>query len=362
MSEDTPAAGSLNENPVLDYPIPRSTLNRHPATLISAPIHAHPPVAVAPMLEWTDRHFRYFVRQISQHSLLYTEMLTTAALIHGDRQRLLQYDPAEKPLAIQLAGCEPGDLALCARMVADQGFDAINLNVGCPSDRVQQARFGACLMAEPERVAECVSAMSQAVPIPVTVKTRIGIDERDTYAHLVDFIAKVATGGCTTFIIHARKAWLKGLSPRENREIPPLRYDVAAAIKRDFPHLRIILNGGIIDLDQAERELKRFDGVMIGRAAYHNPYLLAEVDSRFHADDHPIPSRHAVVRALLPYVERQLQGGERLHSITRHLLGLYHGQPGGRAFRRHLSEKAGQYQGGASLLLEAARFCGMDAI
>ncbi|MBM3203485.1 tRNA dihydrouridine(20/20a) synthase DusA [Candidatus Woesearchaeota archaeon] len=324
------------------------------------PIDTPAPVSVAPMLEWTDRHFRYFVRRISRHALLYTEMLTTSALIHGDRQRLLQYDPAEKPLALQLAGCEPADLAWCARIVADQGFDAINLNVGCPSDRVQQARFGACLMAEPERVAECVAAMREVVGIPVTVKTRIGIDERDSYEHLVDFVSKVAAGGCNTFIIHARKAWLKGLSPRENRDIPPLKYDVAAAIKRDFPHLCIILNGGIVDLDQAERELKRFDGVMIGRAAYHNPYLLAGVDSRFHADDRPVSSRHEVIQSLLPYVEQQLQGGERLHNMTRHLLGLYHGQPGGRAFRRHLSERAGRYPGGTALLLEAARFCGLE--
>ncbi len=311
------------------------------------------------MLEWTDRNYRFFARLLSRHALLYTEMLTSAALIHGDRERLLAYDAREKPLAIQLAGCHPAELGECARMVADYGFDEINLNVGCPSDRVQQGRFGACLMAEPELVAECVAAMHAQVDLPVTVKTRIGIDDRDSYEELVHFIGTVAQGGCQTFIIHARKAWLKGLSPKENREIPPLQYAVVAAIKRDFPELRIILNGGILDLDQAEQELTRFDGVMIGRAAYHNPYLLAEVDRRFHGDERPFPSRHDIVEALLPYMAERLAVGERLHNLTRHVLGLYHGQPGGRAFRRHLSEKAGKYTGGAELLREAARFCGM---
>jgi tRNA-dihydrouridine synthase A len=316
-----------------------------------------PRVSVAPMLEWTDRHFRYFARQLSRHTQLYTEMITSAALLRGDWQHLLHYNPCEKPLAVQLAGCEPVDLGRCARMAADQGYDEINLNVGCPSDRVQQGRFGACLMAEPERVADCVAAMARDVSIPVTVKTRIGVDERDSYEHLADFIARVAEGGCKTFIIHARKAWLKGLSPKENREIPPLQYEVVAAIKRDFPGLRIILNGGILDLDQAATELQRFDGVMIGRAAYHNPYLLAEVDARFHGDDHPIPTRQEIMDALIPYVTAQLEQGTRLHTMTRHILGLYHGQPGGRAFRRYLSEQAGKHREGARLLQEAVRFC-----
>ena len=330
-----------------------------PQALIHTP---HTPVArisVAPMLDWTDRHFRFFARLISRHTLLYTEMLTTAALIHGDRERLLGYDPREKPLAVQFGGSDPTELARCARMAAEWGYDEVNLNVGCPSDRVQQGRFGACLMAEPLLVADCVAAMTNAVDIPVTVKTRIGIDERDSYEELVHFIATVEAGGCNTFIIHARKAWLKGLSPKENREIPPLQYDVVAAIKRDFPALNIVLNGGILDLDQAEQALTGLDGAMIGRAAYHNPYLLADVDRRFYGDDHPIPTRHELVERLLPYVSERLHTGERLHNLTRHLLGLYHGQPGGRAFRRHLSEKAGQYAGGATLLLEAAGFCGI---
>jgi tRNA-dihydrouridine synthase A len=315
-------------------------------------------LSVAPMLEWTDRHFRYFIRLIARRVLLYTEMVTSAAILHGDRDRLLGFHPREKPLAVQLAGCDPAELEASARIAEGYGYDEINLNVGCPSDRVQRGRFGACLMAEPELVSECVAAMAGAVAIPVTVKTRIGIDDRDSYEDLVRFIETVSAGGCSTFIIHARKAWLKGLSPKENREVPPLRYDVAERIKADFPALRIVLNGGIEDLDQAERHLDRFDGVMIGRAAYHNPYILAESDRRFYADGRPVPSRQEVVRALLPYVAEELAKGTRLHAMTRHWLGLFHGEPGGRAFRRHLSEYAGKFQGGAELLLEAARFCG----
>lgn len=315
------------------------------------------PLSIAPMLDWTDRHCRYFLRLISRHALLYTEMVTTGAIIHGDRDRHLGFDPFEKPLAVQFGGCDPEELAFCARVAEDYGYDEINLNVGCPSDRVQRGRFGACLMAEPELVRDGVAAMRQAVRIPVTVKTRIGIDERDSYEELVHFVATVAASGCDTFIIHARKAWLQGLSPKENREIPPLRYDIAAHIKRDFPQLQIILNGGILDLDQAEHHLAVFDGVMIGRAAYHTPYLLAEADRRLFGDKHDIPDRHAILDAFLPYVAAELARGTRLHAMTRHILGLFHGQPGGRLWRRHLGEQGIKPGVGIDVILNAAQHC-----
>lgn len=305
---------------------------------------------MAPMLDWTDRHCRYFLRLISRHVLLYTEMVTTGAVLHGDRNRLLGFDPLERPLALQLGGSEPDALAECARVGEASGYDEINLNVGCPSDRVQRGRFGACLMAEPELVAECVAAMTHAVSIPVTVKSRIGIDAQDSYEELACFVRMVAEAGCRTFIIHARKAWLRGLSPKENREVPPLRYDVAARIKQDFPALEIILNGGIQTLDEAEAHLLAFDGVMIGRAAYHNPYLLAAVDQRLFGDDSPMPSRQAIVEGMLPYIQRELEQGSRLQAITRHMLGLFHGQPGGRIWRRQLGEAASQPGAGVELL------------
>ena len=312
-------------------------------------------LAVAPMLDWTDRHCRYFLRLLSRPTLLYTEMVTTGAALHGDRERLLAYDPAEHPLALQLGGCDPGELARCARIAADFDYDEVNLNVGCPSDRVQSGRFGACLMAEPDLVADCVAAMRTTVNLPVTVKTRIGIDDRDSYEALTDFVGRVASGGCEVFIIHARKAWLRGLSPKENREIPPLRYDIVYRLKRDFPDLTIILNGGLRNLDQAEDELRRVDGVMIGRAAYENPYLLADADRRFFGSDTPLPSRHQVIRAFLPYVENQLQQGTPLHCMTRHVLGLFQGIPGARAWRRHLSEHAHRRGAGVEVLEAALR-------
>ena len=312
-------------------------------------------LAVAPMLDWTDRHCRYFLRLLSRPTLLYTEMVTTGAALHGDRERLLAYDPAEHPLALQLGGCDPGELARCARIAADFDYDEVNLNVGCPSDRVQSGRFGACLMAEPDLVAGCVAAMRVAIDLPVTVKTRIGIDDRDSYEALTDFVGRVASGGCEVFIIHARKAWLRGLSPKENREIPPLRYDIVYRLKRDFPDLTIILNGGLRNLDQAEDELRRVDGVMIGRAAYENPYLLADADRRFFGSDTPLPSRHQVIRAFLPYVENQLQQGTPLHCMTRHVLGLFQGIPGARAWRRHLSEHAHRRGAGVEVLEAALR-------
>jgi tRNA-dihydrouridine synthase A len=295
-------------------------------------------LSVAPMMDWTDRHFRFFLRLITCHTLLYTEMVATTALLHGDAERLLGFDPSEKPLALQLGGSEPGALARCARLAEARGFDEVNLNCGCPSERVQNGRFGACLMAEPRRVKECVAAMTEATNLPVTVKTRIGIDERDSYEELAEFVETVSRGGCDCFIIHARKAWLKGLSPKDNRHVPPLRYDVAARLKNDFPHLSIVLNGGIESLDDAIAHLRRFDGAMIGRAAYHNPYLFAEADARVFGDPHPVPCRDEVVERLIPYVDRQLASGVRLHGITRHVLGLFHGVAGGRRWRRYLSE------------------------
>jgi tRNA-dihydrouridine synthase A len=312
-------------------------------------------ISVAPMLDWTDRHYRFFLRLLTRHTLLYTEMVTTGAVLRGDRERLLGYDPAEHPLALQLGGSEPGELARCAGIAAEFGYDEVNLNVGCPSDRVQSGRFGACLMAEPDLVAECVAAMRAAVNLPVTVKTRIGIDGRDSYEELVDFVARVAMGGCEVFVIHARKAWLNGLSPKENRQIPPLRYEIVHRIKRDFPGLTVVLNGGLTDLDQVAEQLRQVDGVMIGRAAYENPYLLAGVDRRFFGSSAPPSSRHQVIRAFLPYVEAQLRQGTPLHCMTRHILGLFQGVPGARAWRRHLSERACRHGAGVEVLEAALR-------
>ncbi|MCX7098308.1 MAG: tRNA dihydrouridine(20/20a) synthase DusA [Methylococcales bacterium] len=296
---------------------------------------------VAPMLDWTDRHCRFFHGLISRHALLYSEMVTTGALLHGDSQRFLQQTPQANPIALQLGGSNPHDLAVCAKMAEDYGYSEVNLNVGCPSDRVQNGRFGACLMAEPTLVADCVSAMSAAVAIPVTVKSRIGIDDQDSYAELLDFIATVAEGGCKTFIVHARKAWLSGLSPKQNRDVPPLRYELVYQLKQDFPNLEIIINGGITSLDQAAAMLEHVDGVMVGREAYHNPYLLASVDQRFYAAQSGPLTRYEIVAQLLPYIQGQLKAGVRLNSVTRHILGLFHGQPGARGWRRYLSEHVG---------------------
>jgi len=307
---------------------------------------------VAPMLDWTDRHCRFFHRLLSQRTLLYSEMVTTGAILHGDRERLLGFNPVEKPLVLQIGGSDPSDLAASARIGQDFGYDEINLNVGCPSDRVQKGRFGACLMLEPDTVAEGVQAMREAVALPVTVKTRLGVDEHDSYEELVAFIGRVAEAGCDTFIIHARKAWLKGLSPRENREVPPLRYDMAARLKADFPDRAFILNGGIETLDDAVKHLGQFDGVMLGRAAYHDPYLLADVDRRVFGVDREPPSREAVVEAMLPYIEAHVAEGQRLHGISRHMLGLFHGQHGGRIWRRRLGEAAIRPNAGAKDLLE----------
>jgi tRNA-dihydrouridine synthase A len=292
------------------------------------------------MMDWTDRHFRFFLRLLTGHSRLYTEMVTTGAILHGKAERLLAYDPAEHPIALQLGGCEPAELAACAKVGERFGYDEINLNVGCPSDKVQEGSFGACLMADPALVARGVKAMAESVSIPVTVKTRIGIDDKDSYEELTHFIGTVAAAGCSTFVIHARKAWLQGLSPKENRTIPPLRYDVVGRLRDDFPALEFILNGGIVTAEQVDAHLAEFPGVMLGRAAYENPYLLAQADARWFGVTREIPSRASLVEAFKPYVAAELARGQRLHSMTRHILGLYLGVRGGRAWRRYLSENA----------------------
>lgn len=296
--------------------------------------------SVAPMLDWTDRHERYFLRLISRHALLYTEMITTGALIYGDRQRFLPFHDAEHPVAIQLGGSDPADLASCARMAEDAGYDEVNLNVGCPSDRVKSGMFGACLMAKPELVAECVQSMQAATRLPVTVKHRIGIDENDSIEELFKFVETVAAAGCKTFIVHARKAWLNGLSPKQNRDIPPLRYEAVHLLKQSMPDLQIIINGGINELDQAQQQLQYVDGVMMGREVYHNPYILAGVDQRFYNEAAANLSRFDIIEAFFPYVEHELKKGTRLHSMTRHILGLFNGMPGAKKWRRYLSENA----------------------
>ncbi|MDH5485040.1 MAG: tRNA dihydrouridine(20/20a) synthase DusA [Gammaproteobacteria bacterium] len=316
--------------------------------------------SIAPMLDWTDRHERYFLRLISRHALLYTEMVHTNAILRGDRQRFLEFNPAEHPLALQLGGSEPADLAECARIAEGYGYDEVNLNVGCPSERVKSGQFGACLMATPQRVADCVSAMQAAVSIPVTVKHRTGIDELDSWAHLSGFVETVADAGCGVFIVHARKAWLKGLSPKENREVPPLHYDVVYRLKQAYPQLEIIINGGLTSLDTAIAQLEHVDGVMMGREAYHNPYILAEVDRLFYDDKAEIVTREAVLQGLMSYIAAELDKGTKLHAITRHIMGLYQAVPGARAWRRHLSEQGVKQAAGLETLVEAAKFIGVD--
>ena len=297
-----------------------------------------PIIAVAPMLDWTDRHDRYFLRLIAPDVLLYTEMITTHALVHGDRDYLLKFNAAEKYVALQLGGNDAVDLARCAAWGAKAGYDEINLNVGCPSARVKSGQFGACLMLTPEVVAEGVFAMRAATHLPVTVKCRIGVDEHDSYAQLKQFIETVAAAGCDRFIIHARKAWLSGLSPKQNREIPPLCYEVVWRIKQDFPQLTIIINGGIKTLAHIQEQLPYVDGVMIGREAYANPFFLAEIQNHFWGNG--ATSRAQVIERLLPYIEQELKTQTKLSNITRHILGLFHGQPGAAAWRRTISESA----------------------
>lgn len=291
------------------------------------------------MMDLTDRHARAFLRLLSRHTRLYTEMITTGALIHGDRQRFLAFDPSEHPVAIQLGGSDPAELAACARMAEAAGYDEVNLNVGCPSDRVQSGRFGACLMAEPALVADGVAAMRAAVTIPVTVKTRIGIDRDETTDRLYALVEAVRTAGCRTLIIHARKAWLDGLSPKENREIPPLRYPVVHALKRDFPELTIVVNGGISTVEACAEQLRDVDGVMLGREAYYNPWLLASVDPVLFGESAPVASRSEVVERFMPYVIARHREGVPVSAMTRHILGLYQAVPGARLWRRTLSEQ-----------------------
>jgi tRNA-dihydrouridine synthase A len=317
---------------MLDFPAKR----RHLCAM-----HSPHLFSVAPMMDWTDRHDRYFLRLLSRHARLYTEMVTEQAIRYGDKARLLDFDPAEHPLALQLGGSDPAHLAEAARVGEDWGYGEINLNCGCPSDRVQSGSFGACLMAEPELVARCVGGMISAVGIPVTVKCRIGIDDQDDYADLRRFVDIVADAGCATFIVHARKAWLKGLSPKENRDIPPLVYPSVYRLKQERPDLTIAINGGINDLETAAAQLPHTDGVMLGRAPYQNPYILAEVDGLLFGDPTPAPSRHEAAALMSDYADRMVKDHDvRVGHISRHMVGLFQGIPGARAFRRHLSENA----------------------
>lgn len=308
-------------------------------------------LSVAPMMDWTDTHCRVFHRVLAPRARLYTEMVHAQAAIRGDRGRLLGFDARERPVALQLGGSEPAALAEAARIGADFGYDEINLNVGCPSDRVQAGRFGACLMREPVLVAECVAAMRAAVDVPVTVKCRLGVDEQEEYETLLGFIDTVAATGCDTFVVHARKAWLKGLSPKENREVPPLRYEHVHRLKQERPALRIVINGGIAEVAPALAHLEKVDGVMLGRAAYHDPYVLHRLDAALTGA--PLRSRIELLRAYLPYVEAQCVRGVPVKHITRHILGLFHAQPGGRAFRQVLSEGASRPGAGTGLIERA---------
>ena len=308
---------------------------------------------VAPMMDWTDRHCRFFHRLMSRRARLYTEMLTTGAVIHGDRTRLLAFDAAEHPVALQLGGSEPAALVTAARIGAEMGYDEINLNVGCPSDRVQEGRFGACLMAEPRRVADGVAAMKSAVTVPVTVKCRLGIDEQDTEEGLDRFVDQVIAAGADALIVHARKAWLKGLSPRENRDVPPLDHARVHRLKLRLGDFPVVINGGIHSLDDVDAHLAHVDGVMLGRGAYEHPSILLDVDPRVFGQKAQVADARAAVEALFPYIERELARGVRLHDITRHLLGLFRGVPGARLFRRHLATEAVKPGAGMAVLRHA---------
>jgi tRNA-dihydrouridine synthase A len=314
--------------------------------------------SVAPMMDWTDRHCRFFHRLLTRHALLYTEMLTTGAIIHGDRDRLLKFNAAEQPVAIQLGGSDPRALAICARTAEDFGYREVNLNVGCPSDRVQEGRFGACLMAEPALVGECVAAMKAAVALPVTVKCRIGIDEQDSEIALEDLTRAVKAGGADALIVHARKAWLAGLSPKENREIPPLDYNRVYRLKAAHPELDVIINGGVATLEQAAAHYAQVDGVMMGRAAYQEPWRLLGVDPLVFDENARFASLDAVAKAFIPYVEEEIARGTRLHSMTRHIHGLFQSVPGARAFRRHLATEGVKPGAGADVLFAALNFLG----
>lgn len=311
---------------------------------------------VAPMLDWSDRHCRVFWRQLSRHAVLYTEMITTGALIHGDQERHLDYSDIEHPVALQLGGSDPAALATSVRMAEQWQYDEVNLNCGCPSDRVQNGFFGACLMSRPSLVADCVKAMKDAGNLPITVKHRIGIDDQEGYGPLQEFVGAIAEAGTDAIIVHARKAWLQGLSPKENREIPPLNYDLVYQLKQDFPELEIIINGGIQTLADANSHLSYVDGIMMGRSAYQTPYLLAEVDEHFYQQAATSKTRRDIIHDLLPYIEVELAKGTRLNHMTRHILGLFNGQAGGKLFRRHISEHAHRPGAGVEVLSDALAF------
>lgn len=325
-----------------------------PTALTESMTTTTPPLSVAPMMERTDRHFRMFLRQITRRTLLYTEMIPVWGVLQGDGDRLLAFSPEERPLALQLGGDDPAMLAEAARRAEDLGYDEVNLNVGCPSGRVQEGNFGVCLMARPERVAEAVAAMGRAVSIPVTVKHRIGFDDVDRYEDMLRFVDRVAEAGCRRFTVHARKAWLKGLNPKQNRQIPPLRYGEIYRLKAERPGLDIEINGGIRSLDEAQDHLRRVDAAMIGRAAYDDPFLFATADRELFGDRTPVPTRRRVLEGLVEYAERMATAGEPLHHLTRHLLGLVAGRPGARAWRRYLTEEVRRPGVGAQLLFEAA--------
>lgn len=310
-------------------------------------------ISVAPMMDWTTSAQRYFMRRITRHALLYTEMVTTGALMHGDTHRFLAHHPDESPLALQLGGSDPADMAHCAALAENAGYDEVNINVGCPSDRVQNGAFGACMMADPDRIAACVAEMRSHTTIPVTVKTRIGIDHQDSYAFLHDFTSKIVAAGADRLIVHARKAWLSGLSPKENREVPPLDYARVHRLAADFPGLPMSINGGIIDLDTAATQLEHVGGVMIGREAYRHPYSMVDVDRRFFGDESPVPSRIEIVESMRDYIGQHIAAGGRLKEVVRHMLGLFHAQPGGRAWRRVLSEQPSRADAGLEVLDEA---------
>jgi tRNA-dihydrouridine synthase A len=318
--------------------------------------------AIAPMMDWTDRHCRFFHRLLTRRALLYSEMITTGAVIHGDRARLLASDPAEQPVALQLGGCDPRALAQCAAIGEGFGFAEINLNVGCPSDRVQEGRFGACLMAEPALVGDCVAAMKARVRVPVTVKCRIGIDEQDPEQALDALTASVAGAGVDALIVHARKAWLKGLSPRENRDLPPLDYDRIYRLKAAHAPLPIVLNGGIASVEAGAEHLEHVDGVMMGRAAYQEPWRLLAVDTQLFGEAAPAPDAKTAAMALIPYIERELARGVRLHAITRHVLGMFRGVPGARAFRRHLATEGVKSSANAATFRDALALIGSEQV
>jgi tRNA-dihydrouridine synthase A len=309
-------------------------------------------ISVAPMMDWTDRHCRYFMRLISPRAFLYTEMVTANAIHYGDARSLLRYDPSEHPIAIQLGGSDPAMMAEAAGLAAEFGYDEVNINVGCPSDRVQSGQFGACLMAQPELVAECYSSMQSAADVPVTVKTRIGIDDTDSDEFFMRFVDTVAAAGCRKFVVHARIAILEGLSPKENRSVPPLNYERVYRLRETHPELQVIINGGITEIDHVDAVLPHVDGVMIGRQAYHHPWFLAELERHFDPAFEP-PSRREVIEQMIPYIEQELADGERLGRITRHMVGLFAGMPGARAWRRYLSENAYREDAGTEVLFEA---------